>query len=151
MVGAKEVLVGTLSGGELGQFVLYTMLVGVAAGSLSEVWGEVQRAAGAMERLTELLNIQSNIQFLKYLSNSRAQSAEQFVLISSISVIHPEPMNSRYDSSLSILNPENMWHSSVPQVLEKVLFSNCYSDFMTRSQVELPLMASYSSCRSEDR
>ena len=60
-LGAKEVLVGTLSGGELGQFVLYAMLVGVAAGSLSEVWGEVQRAAGAMERLTELLNIQSNI------------------------------------------------------------------------------------------
>ena len=60
-LGAKEVLVGTLSGGELGQFVLYAMLVGVAAGSLSEVWGEVQRAAGAMERLTEVLNIQSNI------------------------------------------------------------------------------------------
>ncbi|MDC3032555.1 ABC transporter transmembrane domain-containing protein [Litorivicinus sp.] len=60
-LGAKEVLAGTLSGGELGQFVLYAVLVGVAAGSLSEVWGEVQRAAGAMERLTELLNIQSNI------------------------------------------------------------------------------------------
>ena len=64
-LGAKEVLVGTLSGGELGQFVLYAMLVGVAAGSLSEVWGEVQRAAGAMERLTELLNIQSNIRIPK--------------------------------------------------------------------------------------
>ena len=37
------------------------MLVGVAAGSLSEVWGEVQRAAGAMERLTELLQMESNI------------------------------------------------------------------------------------------
>ena len=60
-LGAQEVLVGTLSGGELGQFVLYAMLVGVAAGSLGEVWGEVQRATGAMERLTELLEIQSNI------------------------------------------------------------------------------------------
>ena len=60
-LGAQEVLVGTLSGGELGQFVLYAMLVGVAAGSLSEVWGEVQRAAGAMERLAELLSIQSKI------------------------------------------------------------------------------------------
>ena len=60
-LGAKEVLAGTISGGELGQFVLYAMLVGVAAGSLSEVWGEVQRAAGAMERLTELLQMESNI------------------------------------------------------------------------------------------
>lgn len=60
-LGAKEVLAGTISGGELGQFVLYAMLVGVAAGSLSEVWGEVQRAAGAMERLTELLQMESSI------------------------------------------------------------------------------------------
>ena len=60
-LGAKEVLGGTISGGELGQFVLYAMFVGVAAGSLSEVWGEVQRAAGAMERLTELLQMESNI------------------------------------------------------------------------------------------
>jgi len=60
-LGAKEVLAGTISGGELGQFVLYAMFVGIAAGSLSEVWGEIQRAAGAMERLTELLRMKSNI------------------------------------------------------------------------------------------
>ncbi len=60
-IGAKEVLAGTMSGGQLGQFVLYAMFVGVAAGSLSEVWGEVQRAAGAMERLTELLQMQPMI------------------------------------------------------------------------------------------
>ena len=54
-IGAKEVLAGGISGGELGQFVLYAMIVGVAAGSLSEIWGEVQRAAGAMERIAELL------------------------------------------------------------------------------------------------
>ena len=60
-LGAKEVLAGTISGGELGQFVLYAMFVGVAAGSLSEVWGEIQRAASAMERLTELLRMRSNI------------------------------------------------------------------------------------------
>lgn len=60
-LGAKEVLAGTISGGELGQFVLYATFVGVAVGSLSEVWGEVQRAAGAMERLTELLQMKPNI------------------------------------------------------------------------------------------
>jgi len=51
-----------MTGGELGQFVLYAMFVGFAAAALSEVWGEVQRAAGAMERLTELLSIRSGIQ-----------------------------------------------------------------------------------------
>ena len=44
-----------MSGGELAQFLMYSMLVGSAAAGLSEVWGEVQRGAGAMERLSELL------------------------------------------------------------------------------------------------
>jgi len=60
-VGAQSVLDGSMTGGELGQFVLYALFVGTAAGSLSEVWGDIQRAAGAMERLTELLEIDSAI------------------------------------------------------------------------------------------
>lgn len=60
-LGAKEVLAGGITGGELGQFVLYAMIVGVAAAALSEIWGEVQRAAGAMERITELLAMRPKI------------------------------------------------------------------------------------------
>lgn len=60
-LGAKEVLAGTISAGELGQFVLYAMVVGVATGGLSEVWGDIQRAAGAMERLSELLEARPSI------------------------------------------------------------------------------------------
>jgi ATP-binding cassette subfamily B protein len=54
-VGAHAVLAGEITGGQLGQFLLYAMFVAASAASLSEVWGEVQRAAGATERLTELL------------------------------------------------------------------------------------------------
>jgi len=53
-VGAHSVIRGEMTGGQLGQFLLYAVYVGVAAASLSEMWGEVQRAAGAMERLVEL-------------------------------------------------------------------------------------------------
>jgi ATP-binding cassette subfamily B protein len=53
-VGAHQVLAGTLSFGQLGQFLLYAGYMGIAAASLGEMWGEVQRAAGAMERLAEL-------------------------------------------------------------------------------------------------
>ncbi len=60
-IGAQEVLAGTISGGMLGQFVLYAMIVGIAAAALSEIWGEVQRAAGAMERITELLAMEPAI------------------------------------------------------------------------------------------
>ena len=60
-IGARAVLGGEMTGGELGQFVLYAMFVAMSAASLSEVWGELQRAAGAMERLVELLDAQPTI------------------------------------------------------------------------------------------
>ena len=52
--GAHRVLAGTMTAGELSQFLIYAVYVGISAASLSEMWGEVQRAAGAMERLVEL-------------------------------------------------------------------------------------------------
>jgi ATP-binding cassette, subfamily B, bacterial len=54
-LGAHEVLAGRMSSGQLGQFLLYAVYVGASAAALSETWGEVQRGAGAMERLSELL------------------------------------------------------------------------------------------------
>jgi len=53
--GSRAVLAGSMTGGELAQFLMYSMFVGSSAAALSEVWGEVQRGAGAMERLSELL------------------------------------------------------------------------------------------------
>jgi ATP-binding cassette subfamily B protein len=60
--GAQDVLAGTMTGGRLGQFVLYTVLAAAAMGELSEVWGEINQAAGAAERLGELLAVQSEIE-----------------------------------------------------------------------------------------
>jgi ATP-binding cassette subfamily B protein len=54
-LGAHQVLAKEMSGGQLLQFLLYAGLVGTSAGALTEMWGDVQRAAGAMERLSELL------------------------------------------------------------------------------------------------
>ncbi|HEX7081962.1 MAG TPA: ABC transporter transmembrane domain-containing protein [Gammaproteobacteria bacterium] len=53
-VGAHQVIRGGLTFGQLGQFLLYAGYLGVSAASLSEMWSEVQRAAGALERLVEL-------------------------------------------------------------------------------------------------
>ena len=53
-VGAHQVVSGSITFGELSQFLLYAGYLGVSAASLSEMWSEVQRAAGAMERLVEL-------------------------------------------------------------------------------------------------
>ncbi|HUE10787.1 MAG TPA: ABC transporter transmembrane domain-containing protein, partial [Steroidobacteraceae bacterium] len=54
-LGAHQVLAGTMTGGQLTQFLFYAGFVGSSAAALTEMWGELQRAAGAMERLAELL------------------------------------------------------------------------------------------------
>ncbi|RVD48102.1 ATP-binding cassette domain-containing protein, partial [Mesorhizobium sp. M8A.F.Ca.ET.023.02.2.1] len=53
--GSRDVLDGNLSPGTLGQFLLYSVFAAGALGALSEVWGELAQAAGAAERLTEIL------------------------------------------------------------------------------------------------
>ena len=60
-VGATDVGAGRMSPGALGQFVFYAVFVGSAAGSLSEVWGTLQLASGAAERLFELLDARRSI------------------------------------------------------------------------------------------
>ena len=60
-VGAQDVLDGTMSGGTLGQFVLYAVLASSALGQLSQVWGEVAQASGAAERLACLLGERTEI------------------------------------------------------------------------------------------
>ncbi|HEY9040052.1 MAG TPA: ABC transporter transmembrane domain-containing protein [Roseovarius sp.] len=54
-IGARDVRGGGMSAGALVQFVIYSVMVAGAVGALSEIWGELQRAAGATERLVELL------------------------------------------------------------------------------------------------
>jgi ATP-binding cassette subfamily B protein len=60
-VGGMDVIAGRISGGELAAFVFYSLIVGSALGTLSEVIGELQRAAGAAERIAELLQATSEI------------------------------------------------------------------------------------------
>jgi ATP-binding cassette subfamily B protein len=59
--GARDVEAGRMTVGALVQFVIYAVMVAGAAGSLTEVWGEVQRAAGATERLVELLRLEDTV------------------------------------------------------------------------------------------
>jgi len=60
-VGAHAVLEGRMTAGLLTQFILYAVIVGGAAGAIAEVFGDIQRAAGATERLLELLEAQPAI------------------------------------------------------------------------------------------
>jgi ATP-binding cassette, subfamily B, bacterial len=61
-IGARDVRADAMTVGELIQFVIYAIMVAGAVGALSEIWGELQRAAGATERLVELLNTDDAVQ-----------------------------------------------------------------------------------------
>ncbi len=60
-VGGSDVINGKMTGGDLGAFIFYAILMATGVASLSEVYGELQRAAGATERLMELLHADSAI------------------------------------------------------------------------------------------
>ena len=60
-IGARQVSAGTMTGGELASFVLYALMVAGAVGTMAEVWGDIMRAAGATERLIELLHSEAAI------------------------------------------------------------------------------------------
>ena len=61
-IGARDVRAGIMSGGELIQFLIYAVMVAGSVGALSEIWGELQRAAGATERLVDLLTAVDPVQ-----------------------------------------------------------------------------------------
>ena len=60
-IGARQVSAGSMTGGELASFVLYALMVAGAVGTMAEVWGDIMRAAGATERLIELLHSEAAI------------------------------------------------------------------------------------------
>ncbi len=61
-IGAHDVRAGLMTPGQLVQFLIYAVMVAGAVGALSEIWGELQRAAGATERLVELLQAEDSVQ-----------------------------------------------------------------------------------------
>jgi ATP-binding cassette subfamily B protein len=79
-VGGMDVLKGDMSGGELGAFVFYAIMVAMSVATIAEVYGELQRAAGSATRLLELLGIKSDIKELSspLMSINNSQSVITF-------------------------------------------------------------------------
>ncbi len=65
-MGARDVINGTMTPGQLVQFLIYSVMVAGAVAALSEIWGELQRAAGATERLIELIEAEDIIKDPKF-------------------------------------------------------------------------------------
>ena len=90
--GGRDVIVGNLSGGDLGAFIFYATLMALSLASLSEVYGEIQRAIGAAERLMELLNAPVEI-FSPIFIKEQAESLPAEIKFSELSFYYPSRPN----------------------------------------------------------
>ena len=76
-VGGSDVIAGELSAGDLAAFVFYAIMVAGSLAAVTEVYGEVQRAAGAAERIRELLATEAEIKSAKEIGSDEASSQDQ--------------------------------------------------------------------------
>ncbi len=99
--GGQDVLAGRMSGGDLGAFVFYAVMLGSAFATLSEVWGDLQRAAGAAERLVELLHQDSDIVD----EGEESMPYGQVVVASDLTFVYPSRPNTPALSGFNLTIP----------------------------------------------
>ena len=92
-VGGHDVLAGSISGGELSAFIFYAVIVASAMGTISEVIGDVQRAAGATERLVELLATPSSLPMREH-PQPLPKPARGLVEMRAVNFAYPTRVNS---------------------------------------------------------
>ena len=124
-VGGMDVIEGKISGGELAAFVFYSVIVGSAVASISEVIGELQRAAGAAERTVELLDTPNEIQSPQHpfalppVSGNIKINQLSFVYPTrpDIPVIHELSLNIKAGETLALVGPSGAGKSTLFDLL----------------------------------
>jgi ATP-binding cassette subfamily B protein len=123
-IGAQQVTAGVMTLGELTQFVLYAVLIAGSIGALSETWGDLQRAAGAMERLVELMQAPPDLVYrdttasqepVSFLSVSQSQYLDQVdaVAFQDVSFAYSSRLNFMAVNHLSFAVPQGARYALV--------------------------------------
>lgn len=123
--GGQDVISGNMTGGELGAFVFYAVMLGAAFATLSEVWGDLQRAAGAAERLIELLEETSSVPDTGSVQPGRGQA----INIKGLSFYYPSrpktpaledlTMTIQPGASLALVGPSGAGKSTLFELLQR--------------------------------
>lgn len=103
-IGGTDVISGELSAGDLSAFVFYAIMVAGSLAAVTEVYGEVQRAAGAVERIRELLDTQTDIRSAPIQAEGKQKTADQLPLVKfdQVSFSYPSRPNQMAIKDLSL-------------------------------------------------
>ncbi len=129
-IGGNDMLSGKMSGGELGAFIFYAIMMASAVATISEVYGELQRASGATERLISLLNEKSEIVTTSIVaSTDKAQTTPPFVQFSNVSFNYPSrpditaikelDLRIHEGESLALVGPSGAGKSTIFELLQR--------------------------------
>jgi ATP-binding cassette subfamily B protein len=115
-MGARQVTAGAISLGELTQFVLYAVFIAGSIGALSETWGDLQRAAGAMERLVELM--QAEPALLESVTNQQTQPSIHLertdaLVLKDVTFAYPSRPDSLAMNNVSFVVPQGARYALV--------------------------------------
>lgn len=126
--GGGAVIRGDMTGGELGAFVFYAILVGSGFATISEVWGELLRAAGAAERLVDLINVRSVIDDPGFQPGVN-KSARPELTMRGVTFSYPTRLNQKAlqnfsltieaGKSLALVGPSGAGKSTVFELLQR--------------------------------
>jgi ATP-binding cassette subfamily B protein len=143
-IGAHDVRAGAMSSGALIQFVIYAVMVAGAVAALSEIWGELQRAAGATERLVELLETKDMV-IDPQSPKALAQPARGEIAFNDVSFRYPArpeapalegvSLNVNPGETVAIVGPSGAGKSTIIQLLLR--FYNTQSGQITLDGVEI--------------
>ncbi len=123
--GGQDVISGRMSGGELGAFVFYAVMVGTAFATLAQVWGDLQRAAGAAERLLDLMTTSSDV----HDTGTTSAPHDQAIIFDQVQFAYPSrPTQPALDGlelviepgkSLALVGPSGAGKSTVFELLQR--------------------------------
>jgi len=126
-IGAQAVIAKEMTGGELSAFILYAVIVASGLGALSEVWGEVQQAAGAVERIFEILGTEPKVKAPdspKTLPAPRGEVAFEDVVFEypmrpGVSALKNFTLRIRPGETIALVGPSGAGKTTVFQILQR--------------------------------